>query len=130
MLLFSTRSDYATVLLASLAKRKGFISLRTIATKEKLPYRYIARLAGELKKAKFIESREGINGGYKLSRKPSQIRLKDVIELFEGPFALTRCQSPHHTCPRNSVCRMRPHWTKVHQQMADLINRYTLQDFL
>ncbi len=126
MAFFSTRSDYALIMLRALLRAKGYTSLRIVAKQNRLPYRYVSRLAGDLKKAGFLKSREGVLGGYALAKKPKDIRLLDVIELLDGPMAPTRCIASPGTCPREANCPLKPHWTTMHRAIHSQIARYTL----
>lgn len=126
MAFFSTRTDYSVILLRALARSKGFVSLRIVAENNRLPYRYISRLAGELKKAGFLKSREGVLGGYALAKKPKDIRLLDVIELLDGPMAPSRCIAAPGTCSREANCPLKPHWTTMHRKIYTQVSTYTL----
>jgi len=130
MAFFSTRSDYALILLRALAHSKGFMSLRVAAKQNKLPYRYISRLAGDLKKAGFLKSREGVLGGYALTKKPKDINLLKVIELLDGPMTPARCASDPGSCPREASCPLKSHWTIMHRTLHKQLSRYTLSSIL
>lgn len=130
MAFFSTRSDYAIILLHALTLKKGFVSLRVVAKEYHLPYRYISRLAGDLKKAGFLKSREGVLGGYALAKKPLDIRLLDIIELLDGPMVPTRCLAKPGTCPREKRCPLKPHWTNMHRSLHTQLTRYTLANIV
>lgn len=123
---FSTRSDYSIILLRALARAKGFVSLRVVALENRLPYRYVSRLAGDLKKAGMLKSREGVLGGYALAKKPKDIRLVDVIELLDGPMAPSRCTAAPGTCAREAYCPLKPHWTGMHRSIHAQVSKYTL----
>jgi Rrf2 family transcriptional regulator, cysteine metabolism repressor len=126
MAFFSTRTDYSIVMLRALARSKGYVSLRIVAKENRLPYRYISRLAGDLKKAGILKSREGVLGGYALAKKPKDIRLIEVIELLDGPMAPSRCIAAPGTCPREANCPLKPHWTAMHRTIHAQVSRYTL----
>lgn len=126
MAFFSTRTDYSLIMLRALAHAKGFVSLRIVAKNNRLPYRYVSRLAGDMKKAGFLKSREGVLGGYALAKKPKDIRLMDIIELLDGPMAPTRCLVSPGTCAREENCSLKPHWTKVHRAIHEQVSKYTL----
>lgn len=126
MAFFSTRTDYAVSMLRALARKKGFVSLRIVAQENVLPYRYVSRLAGDLKKAGFLKSREGVLGGYALAKKPKDIRLINVIELLDGPMAPTRCLRDPGSCPREANCPLKGHWTGMHRSIHALVSKYTL----
>lgn len=129
MALFSTRTDYALVLLTALAREDGFASLRVIAKRHRLPYRYVSRLAGSLKRAKILKSREGVLGGYALAKPAKSIRVADVIELFEGNFGPVRCIHSPGSCPLAKECTLKPHWKLMHQQLIATLHKYTIADF-
>ncbi len=126
MAFFSTRTDYSLIMLRALARSKGFVSLRIVAKDNRLPYRYVSRLAGDLKKAGILKSREGVLGGYALAKKPKDIRLIDVIELLDGPMAPARCTAAPGTCSREASCPLKPHWTTMHRAIHAQVSKYTL----
>ncbi|MDP2789842.1 MAG: Rrf2 family transcriptional regulator [bacterium] len=126
MAFFSTRTDYSLIMLRALASSKGFVSLRIVAKNNRLPYRYVSRLAGDMKKAGILKSREGVLGGYALAKKPKDIRLIDVIELLDGPMAPSRCTASPGTCPREAFCTLKPHWTTMHRKIHAQVSSYTL----
>lgn len=128
MAFFSTRTDYALILLRALARAKGFASLRIIAKENRLPYRYTSLLAGELKAGGFLVSREGVKGGYALAKKARNIRVIDVIEHMDGPMAPTRCIRTPGSCPREANCPLKGHWSKVHRAIYGQLERHTLAD--
>jgi len=84
--LFSKKSDYGVQLLTALAgsKKNVFVSLKQVARKNKLPYKFVGQIAQELKKANILESKEGVRGGYRLSRPAEYISLAEVIEALDG----------------------------------------------
>ncbi|RJO59825.1 Rrf2 family transcriptional regulator [Candidatus Parcubacteria bacterium] len=129
MALFSTRTDYALILLVALARQKDFWSLRLLAKDFHLPYRYVSRLAVSLKKAGYLKSREGIQGGYALAKSPRSIRVIDIIELFEGEMAPTRCTKKNGYCPHEKDCCMRGNWVIMQKQLLNVLKHYTIADF-
>jgi len=130
MVVFSTKSDYSVIILVELAKNRGFTSLGKLAKKRRLPYRYISRIAGELKKAGFIESKEGVTGGYILAKEPKDISALDILKVFEEGVNATKCMVHGASCPRESVCSERSRWHAMNQQIVDVVGKYTLADFL
>jgi len=129
MPLFSTRTDYALVLLVGLARKKSFSSLRLLAKEYHLPYRYVSRLAVNLKDAGFLKSREGIQGGYMLAKNSKTIKVIDVVELFEGEFACTRCTKKGGNCANEKFCAMRGNWFKMQEQLIRALQHYSIADF-
>lgn len=103
MLRISRKGDYGLLLLTALAKKNSgdFVSLKQLAEKNKLPYKFLSQIAAELKEAELIESKEGIGGGYRLSRKPKAISVGEVLEVLDGPVASVSCM-------RGEECECKP----------------------
>jgi Rrf2 family protein len=75
--------------LCHLAERfgRGPIQIRTIAAEEEIPAKFLEGILLELKRAGFVVSRRGNEGGYALSRAPEEILLGDVMRILDGPLA-------------------------------------------
>lgn len=91
MFKLSRETDLALLLLTDLARRKGMIKLRLWAKERGLPYRFLSKIAGKLKQAGLLSSKEGREGGYKLAKKPGRISLAEVTEIFEDGTAPVGC---------------------------------------
>lgn len=130
MVVFTTKSDYALIVLAELARSRDYMSLGKLAKEKRLPYRYVSRIAAELKNAGLIESKEGVTGGYRLSKKPSDIRAIDVLNVFEGEIGTTKCTLHGTECPREQTCLMKSKWKEMQQEIVHVIEKYTLADLM
>lgn len=109
MLSISRKGDYGLLLLTTLAAgeprsaRQAYVSLKDIANKKRLPYKFLSQVAGDLKEAKILESREGVRGGYRLARKPETILVREVLDALEGPMSVSECEREHE-CDCGGVC--------------------------
>ncbi len=75
--------------LCYLAERHGdgWLHIRMIAGEEEIPAKFLESILLQLKRAGFVTSRRGNEGGYSLARAPSQIMVGEVIRLLDGPLA-------------------------------------------
>src|SRR5688500_6835639 len=90
VLRISKLTDYATVILASLAADSA--ARRTaaeIACSIHLGAPTVAKLLKQLHRAGLVESTRGLHGGYRLARPASQISAATILDAMEGPLALT-----------------------------------------
>lgn len=127
----STKGDYGLSFLEALAERpNSLISLKEISKTKRLPLKYIERLAGLLKKAKLIKSKEGAGGGYMLAKPARDIQLVNVLKVLEGDLSPTVCAVDVRACARAGSCQMRHGWHHIHQQIQDLLSHYTLKDLI
>ena len=88
---FSIKVQYGlqAMLVLSLNYGGGQVRIKSIASEQKIPIRFLEQLLLVLKRAGLVNSLRGKHGGYLLGRKPSEISLLDVIEALEGPLELT-----------------------------------------
>lgn len=105
--------------------------IREIAQNQEISEKYISRLIIELRKANFVKSIRGINGGYTLARNPEEINILEVLETMEGPIAIVECaQSNKKVCNREASCPARQMWTQINQKIRETVAQYTLKDLI
>jgi Rrf2 family protein len=84
----SQRGLYALQALTVLAEHPAsVVKIRDIAAKESLPEKFLEAILLDLKRARFVTSLRGANGGYQLRRSPAKISLGEVIRRIDGPLA-------------------------------------------
>jgi len=93
----SKRGEYALRALIDLgiASELGWpmLQISELASKEKLPIKFLEQIFTQLKAGGYVSSRRGKFGGYSLARPMSQIKFGAVIRLIDGPLAPIRCVS-------------------------------------
>ena len=85
----SQKGLYALQALMVLARhhQSGVVRIHDIAQEEQLPEKFLEAILRDLKRARFVISNRGANGGYQLQRSPDQIFLGDVLRKIDGPLA-------------------------------------------
>ncbi len=128
----STKGDYATRALQDLAMHydKGHISIETIAQRQALPARYLEQLLLALKRAGFLASKRGVNGGYYLAKPPREITLGQIIRAVDGPIAPIFCvtEAPREQCSQETLCALRDVWAEVRDAVSAIVDHTTLAD--
>lgn len=123
----SKKVDYGLELMIFLAKnRNGPISLREIAKKRKLPFKYLEQVAIPLREADLVEAKEGRGGGYFLKKSPEKISVAEVVEVLEGPVEVGACFS----CPQAAVCGQKDVWSEVGDKVRETIKGKKLSDLI
>jgi FeS assembly SUF system regulator len=124
-------TDYATVVLISIARSHVVRSSQHISENTGIPLPTVAKLMKNLNKAGLVKSQRGATGGYTLGRVPSEITLADVIQAVEGPIALTACAdtSDEH-CSIESVCPVQGRWNRVNSAVRAALSEVTLADMV
>ncbi len=128
----STKGDYATRALQDLALHyeQGPIAIEKIAVRQGLPVRYLEQLLLTLKRAGFLLSKRGVNGGYSLAKPPARITLGEILRTVDGPIEAIYCldDPPRDECIRESDCVLRDVWAEVDRAVSAIVDHTTLQD--
>lgn len=122
MLKISRELDLALLLMSELQLKKS-LSLSEWAEEKKLPYRFLSKIAGKLKKAGLIESREGREGGYWLTKK---ITVGEVIKAIEGDKGSVACLRGEK-CQAIKFCRQRKILVKLNQAIEEQLGKISLE---
>ena len=134
----SKRGEYALRALIDLgiAFELGWpmLQISELASKEKLPIKFLEQIFTQLKSAGYVASRRGKFGGYSLSRPMNRIKFGEVIRLIDGPLAPIRCVSQMSyercSCPDEAHCGLRMLMFDVRNAISTILDRYTLEDIV
>jgi Rrf2 family protein len=132
MLKINRQTDYAVRVVLALAKRgEGTrLSSSDIQQEMLIPKSFTSRIVARLSRGGLINTFAGRDGGITLSRPASQITLKDVVELFEGPILLSECMQVkgEDDCLFQSDCPVRPRWGRVQVAMMREMASISIED--
>lgn len=102
-----------------LAKNYGkeCLSTKVVAVKQDIPLVFLTKILNILIKGGLVVSRRGSSGGIMLAKHPSEITLREVVEIMEGPFALNACLSEAGQCARKPHCKVHQVWYRAQDAM-------------
>ena len=85
----SAKTEYALLAMIFLSEKygSGFLKISNIAENKNIPRKFLEQILLSLKRAGYLKSRRGADGGYMLALPPSEISLAEIIRLFDGPLA-------------------------------------------
>ncbi|NLV88502.1 MAG: Rrf2 family transcriptional regulator [Tissierellia bacterium] len=129
----STRGRYGLKAIYQLALYygQGPISLKQIAIEQELSENYLEQLFSTLRKEGLLHSVRGAQGGYMLSKKPSEITVGEILRALEGNIAPYDCVvDDDFVCSREDTCVTRPVWVKIKNSIDEVIDSITLQDMI
>jgi FeS assembly SUF system regulator len=129
MLRISKLTDYATVILAALAKDAQSQRTATdIARICQLAAPTASKLLKSLHRAGLVESTRGLHGGYRLARPASQITAASILDALEGPLALTECSTGHSQCDIQANCSVGDSWQRINHAIRQSLEEVTLAE--
>jgi len=129
---FSKEEDYAIILMATLAffhDGKSFLSVRDIANGQHIPYLFLNKIAGSLKRAKVVKSKEGVGGGYMLAKEADKIKLSEIVNAVSGSKKMSACKSGKG-CANCGSCPAEIVLGKIDDIIEKTMSKMTLQDVL
>ena len=103
-------------------------SLSAIARHQGIPLKFLEKIIRDLNRGGLVKSKRGPDGGYSLTRLPSEISFQNVIEALEGPIAVNVCMDQHVSCSQLPRCTMVGIWSEVQRKIVDVFTRTTLAD--
>lgn len=129
MLRISKLTDYATVLLAALARsEEQCIPASRLAEITHLEPPTVAKVLKTLARAGLVNSIRGVNGGYQLADTPDRISVAGIVTAMEGPIALTECGLERGLCSHESDCSLRGNWQRIGQAVERALGELSLAD--
>lgn len=125
----TTQTEYAVRVLIHLVGQDKPISVSTLAKREGLARDYVEQIMLRLRRADIVESFRGVQGGYKLLRKPGQVSIGAILSAVEGRDVFEApCDQGFKGCKGQNNCRMNAVWQKIGIRVADAFQSVTLLD--
>ena len=134
MIKLSTKGRYGTRLMLNLGLHYNngneAIILKNISDEEEISIRYLEQIIIPLKIARLVKSIRGAGGGYTLARRPSEIKLDEILQALEGPCCLVECVEDKDYCRRISNCATYDVWKNATNLLKNYFEGLTLQDII
>lgn len=132
-MMISTRGRYALRVLLDLANNQleGYIPMKDVANRQDLSLKYIEKIMPVLSKNNYVEGVHGKGGGYRLTKKPEEYRIGDILRLAEGDLAPVACLSCEaELCDRAETCKTLPMWAEFYKMVNEYFDGITLADLM
>ncbi|NQT80312.1 MAG: Rrf2 family transcriptional regulator [Candidatus Aminicenantes bacterium] len=134
MIKLSTKGRYGTRLMLNLAhyynKGNEAVILKNISNEEEISIRYLEQIVIPLKINRLVKSIRGAGGGYTLARRPSDIKLSEILHALEGTCCLVDCVEDNDYCNRIRICATHEIWKEASKLLKDYFGKTTLQDLI
>ena len=134
--MLSKKSQYAFKALTYLSEKynQGPVLISDIASKKKIPLKFLENILLELKKANILDSKKGKGGGYFLKKSPDNVKVATVIRLINGPIAMLPCVSLYfyERCKNcnEKHCGLHDMMIEVRDATLSIVENRTLKDLL
>lgn len=126
-------SDYALRIVTALAEKNERVDAKTLSEQTSVTPRFTLKILHKLAVGNIVHSYKGVGGGYVLAVSPSELTLKTIIELIDGPIAIARCIESEGGCALNhdkAACAYHHIFDYLSFDLAQKLDKITIQDVI
>lgn len=128
----SLRATYGIMAAVDLAMHLGTapVQAKSIARRQAIPARFLEQILHGMKRAGLVASLRGAQGGYVLSKKPSEVSVVEIIEALDGPLLLSSGGTGHAQRRRLSKPELLlgKIWEQVHQAERHVLEAISVEE--
>lgn len=132
-MMISTKGRYALRVMIDICEHNtgDYIPLKDIAARQEISEKYLESIISVLSKADILDGLRGKGGGYRLTRKPEEYSVGEILRLVEGPIAPVSClESEKNKCDRTGCCSALPMWEKLNTMINDYLDGVSIKQLI
>ena len=132
-MIITTKGRYALHAMIALAQLEEGerVPLKDITAGQDLSLKYMESIMTVLSKGGLVESASGKGGGYKLTRKPEEYSVGEILRLAEGNISPVSCQAlDGKECGHEGSCITLPFWRELGDLINDYLDKHSLYDLV
>lgn len=132
-MMISSRGRYALRVMIDLAEHDdgNYIPMKEVAQRQDISLKYLEKILPVLVSEKLVEGIHGKGGGYRLTKKPEEYRISDILRLTEGDLAPVAClECNAESCKRTAECRTLPMWRELNRRVNDYLDSVSIADLM
>lgn len=130
----TTKSEYTILALIYLARQPegAFVKIEDICRHFDIPKKYLELLFMTLRQNRYIQTRRGTHGGYRLMRPTNAITIAEIVRLMDGPLAPTESVSQYFfaNTPLSKEPKMLAVCKEIRDFIANRLEKLTLADVI
>lgn len=131
MKLITREIDYAIRALIYLAGRRGkVVPVAELVEALGITRPFLRKIMQELAKTDVVESYKGNKGGFRLKKKPENIYLIDLVEIFQGKFSLNECILNKDICPNRGNCILKDRVDDIEEKVKKDLESIDLRSLI
>ena len=115
------------VLFLSTKKEKIIFNAEEISIELKVPKEFVSKVLQTLTNSGIVGSKKGKSGGFYLAKKPSEIKLIDIVEAIDGLSVFHSCVLGFPGCSHEKPCPVHDKWGKLRDDAHKMLSEETLE---
>jgi len=124
----SNSSQYAIRVLTYITmQNEPLISATTLSEKLQIPYKFLTKIMTALVKADLVESIRGREGGFRLKKESSEIKVDDILNIFNDTVKKEECLLGIGQCDTHCRCALHDQWMKPKLLLQKMFRESSLE---
>lgn len=125
-------TDYAVRLVLCLAMKRRIITSHEISEALYIPQSMVLKIGRRLSDAEIVDISTGVQGGFSLRKKDTEISLMDIIQTMESTIKINRCLEEDEFCSRGAVsyCTVKETYGKIQDALEKRLSEITIHDLM
>ena len=131
MKLITKNTDYAIRALSYMVKDKeGITTVSELNSVLQIPRPFLRKILQTLQKGGILKSYKGKRGGFQLALSADDIRLLQIVEIFQGPERMPDCQVQGKPCPEIRTCILKTKLCELQHHVVQELKKITLSNLI
>ena len=130
----TSKGRYAVMALVDIAKFDNMnpVSLRDISLRQGISVDFLEQIFSKLKKNEIVKSIRGTQGGYILSKNPSEIKLNNIFDAVDERVKTVQCkkESKKSCNGKSSKCVTHHLWNELETHINSFFEQKSLEDLV
>jgi Rrf2 family nitric oxide-sensitive transcriptional repressor len=124
-------TDYSLrVLMFAALKGETLSTIAEIAEHFEISRTHLMKVVNDLGRAGYLDTVRGKKGGFRLAKKPNQIKVGAVVRDLEKALSVVGCMQQTDYCPIEGACILRRALGEATAAFLAVLDRYTLDDLV
>lgn len=131
MKLITRNTDYAMRALCYIAaQKKQAVTVTEMVAASGIPRPFLRKIVQTLSSEGILRSCKGQGGGFSLRKRPEDVRLTDLIRVFQGTIQLNECIFKKKVCPRRKTCALKQEIDGIERDALTRLHRVSIASLI
>ncbi|MAF90381.1 MAG: Rrf2 family transcriptional regulator [Bdellovibrionota bacterium] len=131
MFKINKKTEYALIALRYMESKdsEDLTTAKEINEKFGTPFDATSRVLQILASKSWLKSIQGAHGGYRLERPLSEMSMRELCEIIEGPQAVVKCLSDKSaSCDLESTCSMKSPLLNLNKKLIEFLDSLSVTE--
>ena len=106
------------------------VSAQVIADEQDMPRKFLEAILADLRRANLVRGLRGVDGGYVLTRPPTEIYVGQVLRAVDGPLAGVRGMRPEDAVYDGTAANLQQLWVALRAAVRGVLDEVSLADLV